>query len=133
MAENVDIVCDMTTAPDTDAERSAEYRRLFTTALTGRERTGTGIRFRFLDADGVEDWVRDLAEREQSCCAFFTFTVTRAGGEVLLDGAVVDDDTARAVLEEFYSLPDTLQQGALTPQQVDARFERHGLAIRRAD
>ncbi|RNL84167.1 hypothetical protein [Halostreptopolyspora alba] len=131
MAESVEIVCDMTGAPDTGAERSTQYRRLFTTALAGRERTDSGIRFRFHDADGVEDWVRDLAERERSCCAFFTFTVTRAGGEVLLDGTVVDDDTARAVLDEFFSLPDTLLEG--DPRHLDERFERRGLTIRRAE
>jgi hypothetical protein len=110
------IVCDMTTAPDTPAQRLAEYRRLFATALVGRDRTAAGIRFRFRAGDGarprdrdrdrVEAWVRDLAAREKACCAFFDFDVRTAGDEVHWYATVVDDDVARAVLEEFYALPD---------------------------
>ena len=55
------IVCDMTDARDTLAERVGEYERLFGEALVGREHTDTGIRFRFRADPGVEDWVRDLA------------------------------------------------------------------------
>jgi len=77
------IVC---TAPtDAGPEGIAEYRRLFAAALTGREKTTEGIRFRFRAADGIEAWVRDLAAREKACCAFFTFTITHAGDEVLWD------------------------------------------------
>src|SRR5918996_4913829 len=64
------IVCDMTTGTDTAAERFADYQLLFATALTGRERTDDGIRFRFRAAPGLEDRVRDLAAREKACCAF---------------------------------------------------------------
>jgi hypothetical protein len=97
----------MTNAPDTPAERIAEYGRLFRVALVGRERTGDGIRFRFRDRDGVEGWIRDLARREQACCAFFSFAVSARGGEVWWDATVVDDDVARQILEEFFRLPDT--------------------------
>jgi hypothetical protein len=105
------ILCDMTDAPDTEADRMAEYQRLFAAALVGRERTGPGIRFRFRAAEGVEVWVRDLAAREKACCGFFAFEVTRSGGEVWWDAAVVDDENARLILEEFYSLPDTAAEG----------------------
>jgi hypothetical protein len=64
---NPPIICDMTGAADTISERMAEYRRLFTQSLLGRDRTGTGIRFRFRADKGLEDWVRDLADREQAC------------------------------------------------------------------
>jgi hypothetical protein len=97
----------MTAAPDTDRERFAEYRRLFAQALVGRERTAEGIRFRLRDEPGIEAWVRDLAAREKACCGFFAFAVARRDGEVVLDAAVIDDDVARAILEEFYRLPDT--------------------------
>jgi len=110
----------MTDAPDTGAERLAEYRRLFAEALVGRERTPDGIRFRFRAADGVHAWVRDLAAREKACCGFFAFTVDRVGAEVVWDAAVVDDDAARAVLEEFYALPDT------AARSVDAVTDRLG-------
>lgn len=127
----VPVVCDMTHAPDTETERLEEYRRIFTTALIGREKTAEGFRWRFRDDEGIEAWVRDLAEREQACCAFFSFTVTRTGGEVRLDGSVGDDDTARAVLDEFYDLPETLSDGVVTPEEVDARFTRHGFQVLR--
>ena len=107
-AASTPIVCDLTNAPDTDVERLAEYRRLFAKALVSRERTAEGIRFRFRAERGVESWVRDLAAREKACCAFFAFDVTEAGGEVVWDCAVSDNDLARAVLDEFYALPDTL-------------------------
>jgi hypothetical protein len=102
------VVCDMSGAPDTLAERAAEYRRLFTQALTGRERSGAGIRFRFRADPGVADWIRDLAAREKACCAFFNFTVTADDEEVRWDASVIDDVTARQVLAEFYRLPELL-------------------------
>src|SRR4051812_30758971 len=101
------IVCDMTGAADTTDERLAEYGRLFATALAGRERTGGGIRFRFRADPGVEDWVRDLAAREQACCAFFTFTISADEHEVRWDASVPDEDAARRILELFFLLPDS--------------------------
>jgi len=102
------VACDMSGAPDTPAERAAEYRRLFTKALTGRERSEAGIRFRFRGDPGVADWVRDLADREKACCAFFNFTVTADDEEVRWDVSVIDDVTARLALAEFYRLPELL-------------------------
>ena len=103
------IVCDMTDAPDTDVERLAEYRRLFThAAYLGRDRTAAGIRFRFRTEPGIEAWLRDLAAREKACCAFFAFDITTDGDEVRYDAAVTDNGAARAILEEYYALPDTL-------------------------
>jgi hypothetical protein len=118
------IVCDMTGAPDTGPERLAEYHRLFTAALLGRQRTAEGIRFRFRADAGVEEWVRDLAAREKACCAFFAFEVTRQVGEVWWDAAVTDDDSARAVLAEFYALPDNAAEGA---DALEDRLARQGL------
>ena len=106
------IACDMTTAPDTPEERMAEYARLFSQTFVGRERTSTGIRFRLRADDGVEAWVRDLAAREKACCPFFDFTIATVGAEVQWDLWVVDDDTARAVLDEFYDVPETAEGGA---------------------
>lgn len=99
------IACDMTNAPDTGPERMAEYRRLFAETFVGRERTSAGIRFRLRAGQGIEDWVRDLAAREKACCPFFDFNVTTDGDEVRWEVSVVDDDLARAVLDEFYALP----------------------------
>ena len=105
------IVCDMTGAPDTAEERIAEYERLFAQALIGRQHTDDGIRFRFGADPGVEEWVADLAAREKACCAFFDFAITRHGSEIWWDASVVDNDTARTILEELYQLPDTASEG----------------------
>jgi hypothetical protein len=122
----IPIVCDMTDAPDTASERLAEYERLFTTALAGRERIGEGIRFRFRADDGLEDWVRDLAAREKACCAFFTFDITVQGDQVWLDAWVVDDDVARQILDEYYRLPESLAEGA---DVLFERFSGQGLQV----
>ena len=125
------IVCDMTDAPDTDVERLAEYRRLFThAAFLGRERTAEGIRFRFRAEPGIEAWVRDLAAREKACCAFFAFDITvegdTDGGEVRYDAAVVDDDLARAILEEYYALPETLVENT---DDLNERLAQRGVTF----
>jgi len=125
-AASTPIVCDMTTASDTADERIAEYRRLFGEALLGRERTPEGIRYRFRAAPGVEAWVRDLAAREKACCAFFAYEVSVQGDEVIWALAVPDNDAARALLDEFYALPDTLADASEDPRE---RFTRHGLTI----
>jgi hypothetical protein len=118
------IVCDMTDAPDTGEERLAEYQRLFSQALIGRERTPEGIRFRFRAEQGVEAWVRDLAARDKACCAFFAYTVTHDGDEVLWDATVTDNDLARSILDEFYALPDTVVTGV---DELRERFAQQGV------
>jgi hypothetical protein len=120
------IVCDMTSATDTPDERVAEYHELFATSLVGRERTETGIRFRFRDGDGVEEHVRDLAAREQACCAFFDIAVTRHDGEIWWDASVVDDEVARQILDEMYRLPETIDDDA---EALFQRFTDRGLDI----
>jgi hypothetical protein len=125
-AASTPIVCDMTDAPDTSQERLAEYQRLFTQALIGRERTPDGIRFRFRAEHGIEAWVRDLAAREKACCAFFAFTITTKGDEVLWDAAVTDNGIARAILDEFYVLPDTVVESL---DGLRERFAQQGLDL----
>jgi hypothetical protein len=120
------IVCDMTKAPDTAVERVADYERLFSSALIGRERTDRSIRFRFRSDEGVEGLVRDLAEREKACCAFITSTVTSHGDEIRWDASVVDDAIARQILTEFYLLPETVGDG---PQALHARMADKGLGV----
>lgn len=72
---DVPIACDMSSAPDSLAERLAEYRRLFAHALVGRTSTPTATTFRFAARPGVADWVRDLAMREAACCGFLAYEV----------------------------------------------------------
>ena len=101
------IVCDMSTAPDTGPQRLTEYDRLFSTHLLGRERRGEGIRFRLQADPGVEAWVRDLAALEKACCAFLDSQIAVEGGQVLWDITTIDDEIARAILDEYYDLPNS--------------------------
>lgn len=124
--QSIPIVCDMTDAPDTTDERLAEYRRLFGDDLIGRERTDSGIRFRFRPRVGLAAEIRDLAAREKACCAFFDFDIRENDDEITWDASVVDDPIARQILDEYYALPDSLV-GSTT--ELFDRFAREGLAI----
>lgn len=125
-SQPIPIVCDMTDAPDTTEERLAEYRRLFGSDLIGRERTDTGIRFRFGVRDGLADEIRDLAAREKVCCAFFDFEIREHRDHITWDASVVDDPVARQILDEYYALPDTLD-GSVA--DLFDRFADNGLEI----
>ena len=105
-ANPIPIMCDMSTAPDTGPQRLAEYDRLFSTHLLGRQRRGDGIRFRLRADQGVEAWVRDLAAREKACCRFLDSQIAVERGEVLWDITTIDDDLARSILDEYYELPE---------------------------
>ncbi|GEM_PF-1297967 len=120
------IACDMTSAPDTADERMAEYGRLFAQALIGRERTTEGIRLRFRAGDGIEAWVRDLAAREKACCPFFDFSISTHGDEVYWYATVIDDDIARDILDEFYTLPDAVGGGVAG---LENRLGERGLQV----
>ncbi|GAA1039808.1 hypothetical protein GCM10009557_59430 [Virgisporangium ochraceum] len=111
------IACDLTDAPDTADERMAEYARLFSQALAGRDRTDGGVRLRFRADEDVAAWVRDLAVREKACCPFYNFTVSTTGGEVWWDISLVDgvadgdEHTARAMLDGYFYAPDYAADG----------------------
>src|SRR4029453_4447453 len=109
-ANPMPIVCDMSTAPDTGPQRLAEYGRLFSTYLLGRERRGDGIRFRLRADHGIEAWVRDLAAPEKGSWALLTSQVAGESDEVLWDTTTSDDDMARAMLDEYYDLPDSARR-----------------------
>ncbi|MFI0451861.1 hypothetical protein [Actinomadura sp. 6N118] len=118
------VVCDMTSATDTPQQRLDAYQRLFGQYLVGREKTTQGIRFRLRNQPGVEDQVRQLAAREKACCAFFAFDIRTDGDQVIWDCAVSDNDTARALLAEYYLLPETAAQ---TPDQLGDHLAAKGL------
>jgi hypothetical protein len=115
------VVCDMTSAPDTGVERLAEYARLFETAYLGRDRDHTGARWLLRADPGVEEWARDLAERENACCAFMTSTVTREGDLVIWHMRTIDDEAATAVLDLFHDLP---LHSLSKPSQVEDILDR---------
>jgi MerR family copper efflux transcriptional regulator len=95
------------------AARLAEFGELFRRALVGRDTTADGIRFRLAAVPGVEETIRDLARREQTCCSFFRFDIALHDDEVWWD-ATVDDPRARPLLDDFLALAD---QHAAPPQR----------------
>jgi hypothetical protein len=72
------------TLPSADRPpRLAEFDTLFAESVRAVEhRTPTHAR---LHLAGPASAVRDLAARESECCSFFTFTVSQAEDEVILD------------------------------------------------
>jgi thioredoxin len=66
--------------------REAEFDALFATALRGVERPEpTWLQLTFDGGVEVEAVVRDLIERESSCCSFFGFQLTATDGGLTLD------------------------------------------------
>jgi len=121
------VVCDMTDAPDTGAERLAEYGRLFDAAFVARERTPDGgIRWVLRADPGIEAWAADLAVRENACCAFLTNTVTVVAEHVHWDATVIDDPSARAVLDLLFELPDRRWD---SPEAVYQEWDSLGVPI----
>ncbi len=83
--------------------RLTEFDNLFATAVRSVERRGTDVRMHLAGGAGLADRVRDLTERETSCCSFFTFAIDGTDQDVTLDisvpparQAVLDALTARA-------------------------------------
>jgi hypothetical protein len=107
-AEDTPIVC--TISPGAEAEQAMTlYRSLFADALLSRERTTSGVRWRFRDGEGIEARVRALADLEERCCAFLRMRVAVAEGAVTWD--LVGPRTAQAFLDEYYRLPETMNAG----------------------
>ncbi|CUU59370.1 hypothetical protein Ga0074812_12747 [Parafrankia irregularis] len=75
--------------------RIAEFDALFAATLHRTERVNARhLRLTLTGRDGLKETVRDLTDRESRCCSFFTFTVTPAGDQVVLDVEVPDTQTA---------------------------------------
>jgi hypothetical protein len=68
--------------------RLAEFDELFTTAVRSVERRGSNVRMHLTGGDGLADRVRDLTDRETSCCSFFTFAITGIDSDLTLDISV---------------------------------------------
>lgn len=78
--------------------RVGEWDALFAERLERVSRPGPlRVRLDLRAGEGVEERVRDLAEREGGCCSFFTFSVAADRGAVVLDAAV--DAVHTAVLD----------------------------------
>ncbi|WP_329384904.1 hypothetical protein [Streptomyces sp. NBC_01716] len=78
--------------------RVAEWDELFAERLTAMSRPEQlRLHLDLAGGPGVEERVRDLAEREGGCCSFFAFSVTPGENLIGLDIAV--DQRHAAVLE----------------------------------
>jgi hypothetical protein len=123
------LVCDMSDAADDPQERLAEYARLFATALIASERSEAEVRWRLRAAPGVEAWARDLAARENACCAFMHSEITSTGAEVVWSATTIDDPRAKAALDFFYELPQRAHGDA---DAVAARMNASGITLQAA-
>src|SRR4051812_37284841 len=68
--------------------RMAEFTALFAALTTVDRRTPGALRLHLADRPGLAEEATDLTARETGCCSFFTFGLTPAGDELLLDIAV---------------------------------------------
>lgn len=64
--------------------RVAEFDDLFALALRDVQRPEPA-RLRLILDPTVEASARDLVARESECCSFFTFTISRAAAELVID------------------------------------------------
>jgi hypothetical protein len=99
------IVCTIRPGDDEQALMDT-YRALFAEEVfVSGERAAWGVRWRFRDKDGVEEWVREQAAFEQRCCAFLRMAITVADGVVVWD--VIGPANAAVFLDEYVQLPKT--------------------------
>lgn len=68
--------------------RLAEFDALFTTSVRRVERRESEVRLSLAGEHGLVEQVRDLTERETSCCSFFSFVVNGTDDDVTLDISV---------------------------------------------
>lgn len=68
--------------------RLAEFDDLFATAVRSVERRGDDVRIHLTGPDGLAGQVRDLTDREASCCSFFTFAIEGTSKDLTLDISV---------------------------------------------
>jgi hypothetical protein len=113
------IACDMSSSPDTLAERRAEYRRLFEHALSGRDSTATATTFRFAARPGVREWVCDLAKREAACCPFLSYDIDEEGEEIVWTTAGGLGASEMAILDEFLDEPESTSSSDAIAQRLD--------------
>jgi hypothetical protein len=57
------------------AAQARRWERLTNQAMTEREETASGLRLRFRAEPGVEKELRRLADAENQCCSWATWTV----------------------------------------------------------
>jgi len=94
------------------AEQAGRWERLAARAMTGRERTGHGIRVTFRPGPGTEEELRALADVESRCCPWAVWAVHADGTRLVLDVRSAGDGVA-ALHAIFTGL-----RAALVPRQA---------------
>lgn len=87
-------------AADMSAQ-AARWQRLAGRAMTGRHDTADGIRISFRPGPGVEEELSALVAVEARCCAWATWTVGLAPGELVL--AVASAGAGIAALHKMFT------------------------------
>ena len=93
------IACPLT--PDDMTDRQALIDTLAADGLIDRTTTETGLRVRLRDTPEIVRRTRELIAAESRCCAFLEFTLTRDGGELVLE--IAGPDEARPVIDMFFA------------------------------
>jgi hypothetical protein len=106
----VPIAC--TLSPNQLGGRLAEWHEVLATSLRRVERPAPQRLRLVLAADADVESVRDLAAREQECCAFMAFAVTPGDGALLVDVEV--PAAATPTLDGLAGLARRAGGGALT-------------------
>jgi hypothetical protein len=92
MTESTPVACTLT-APGLTVQVE-RWERLMARALASRAQTADGVRLGFRAEPAAEDELRALAAVETECCAWATWTVERAAGEIVLDVRSTADGVA---------------------------------------
>jgi hypothetical protein len=95
------IVCRL--PPADRAQRTADFRALFSRGIVERQRTASGVRWTLRAERGVEDESRRLAALEERCCDGITFGIRRDGDVVHWD--IDGPNAAAATIDVLFELP----------------------------
>ena len=76
------------------AEQADRWERLAAGAMTGRKKTGHGIRVTFRPGPGTEAELRVLVDVESRCCPWAAWTVHADGTRLVLDVRSAGDGVA---------------------------------------
>jgi len=68
--------------------RLAEFDALFAAAVRGVEHGDSHVRLHLTGDEGLVDQVRNLTERESTCCSFFTFGIVGTDEALTLEVSV---------------------------------------------
>jgi hypothetical protein len=100
--EPVPVACSL--GPSDLAGRAGRWSELAERALVQVSQTERGLRLAFAAAPGAADELRALAAAERECCAFATWSVYSADGELVLEVSGDSPEAITAVQGMFAAL-----------------------------